>query len=101
MSSIRYSSRRARTLESIASLYEVRCDRTVKTLFMVSNFQFCEQEDDIRNSVEESQRLQQLYAPYLDLVVINEDFDSTFRRTAQALDSLSTDHQWVPVTWVY
>ncbi|XP_035714586.1 MAGUK p55 subfamily member 2 isoform X4 [Folsomia candida] len=80
MSSIRYSSRRARTLESIASLYE---------------------DDDARNSVEESQRLQQLYAPYYDLVVVNEDFDTTFRRVAQSLDSLSTDHQWVPVTWVY
>lgn len=59
------------------------------------------QEDDLRNSVEESQRLQQLYAPYYDLVVVNEDFDSSFRRVAQALDALSTDHQWVPVTWIY
>jgi len=80
MSSIRYSSRRARTLESVASLYE---------------------EEDSRLTAEESQRLQRLYGPYFDLVVINEDFDSTFRRVSQALDSLSTDHQWVPVTWVY
>jgi guanylate kinase len=79
-SSIRYSSRRARTFESFASIYE---------------------EEDLRQSVEESQRLQQLYAPYFDLVVVHEDFDSTFRKVAQALDSLSTDHQWVPVTWVY
>jgi len=55
----------------------------------------------MRNSVEESQRLQQLYAPYFDLVVVNEDFDTTFRTVAQALDSLSTDHQWVPVSWIY
>ncbi|ODM94967.1 MAGUK p55 subfamily member 2 [Orchesella cincta] len=79
-SSIRHSSRRARTLESIASLYE---------------------EDDIRHSLEESHRLRQLYSPYFDLIVVNEDFDSTYRKCAQALDSLSIDHQWVPVTWVY
>ncbi|CAL8135551.1 unnamed protein product [Orchesella dallaii] len=79
-SSIRHSSRRARTLESIASLYE---------------------EDDIRHSLEESHRLRQLYSPYFDSIFVNEDFDSTFRKVAQALDSLSTDHQWVPVTWVY
>lgn len=80
MSSIRYSSRRARTLESIASLYE---------------------EEDSRQTVEESQRLQRLYAPYFDLVVVNEDFDTTFRRVSQALEALGTDHQWVPVSWVY
>lgn len=80
MSSIRYSSRRARTLESIASLYE---------------------DEDSRITVEESQRLRRMYGPYFDLVVVNEDFDTTFRRVSQALDSLSTDHQWVPVTWIY
>ncbi|CAG7678298.1 unnamed protein product [Allacma fusca] len=79
-SSIRYSSRRARTLESIASLYE---------------------EDDVRQTVEDSQSIQRLYSPYFDLVVVNEDFDETFRRVVQAIDSLNTDYQWVPVSWVY
>ncbi|KDR14827.1 MAGUK p55 subfamily member 6 isoform X2 [Zootermopsis nevadensis] len=79
-SSIRYSSRRARTLESLASLYE---------------------EEDLHQTVEESACLQRTYEKYIDLVVVNEDFDVTFRKVAEALEALSTEHQWVPVNWVY
>lgn len=79
-SSIRYSSRRARTLESLASLYE---------------------EDDLKRTVEESSLLQRTYEKYIDLVIINEDFDITFRKVVEALDTLATEHQWVPVNWVY
>lgn len=79
-SSIRYSSRRARTLESLASLYE---------------------EEDLRQTVEESAALQRAYQKYIDITITNEDFDVTFRKVVEALDALSTEHQWVPVNWVY
>lgn len=79
-SSIRYSSRRARTLESLASLYE---------------------EDDLRRTVEESSCLQRTYEKYIDIMIVNEDFDVTFRKVVEALEHLSTEHQWVPVNWVY
>ncbi|KAG7207514.1 hypothetical protein KM043_009146 [Ampulex compressa] len=76
-SSIRYSSRRARTLESLASLYE---------------------EDDLKSTLEESAALQRAYEKYIDLVIVNEDFDHTFRQAVAALDALATEHQWVPRT---
>ncbi|OAD60844.1 MAGUK p55 subfamily member 2 [Eufriesea mexicana] len=79
-SSIRYSSRRARTLESLASLYE---------------------EDDLKATLEESAALQRAYEKYIDLVIVNEDFDNTFRQVIAALDALATEHQWVPVNWIY
>ncbi|XP_014249613.1 MAGUK p55 subfamily member 6 isoform X2 [Cimex lectularius] len=79
-SSIRYSSRRARTLESLASLYE---------------------EDDLKRTVEESSMLQRAYEKYIDLVIVNEDFDITFRKVIEALEELSSKHQWVPANWVY
>ncbi|XP_067006977.1 protein PALS2 isoform X2 [Anabrus simplex] len=79
-SSIRYSSRRARTLESLASLYE---------------------EEDLRQTLEESACLQRSYEKYIDQVIVNEDFDVTFRKVVEALEMLSTEHQWVPVNWVY
>ncbi|KAL2745103.1 MAGUK p55 subfamily member 6-like isoform X3 [Vespula maculifrons] len=79
-SSIRYSSRRARTLESLASLYE---------------------EDDLKSTLEESAALQRAYEKYIDLVIVNEDFDQTFRQVIAALDALATEHQWVPVNWIY
>lgn len=79
-SSIRYSSRRARTLESLASLYE---------------------DDDLVSTVEESALLQRKYEKYIDAVIVNEDFDITFRKVIEALDALSHEHQWVPVNWIY
>lgn len=79
-SSIRFSSRRARTLESLASLYE---------------------DDDFVSTVEESMLLQRKYEKYIDLVVVNEDFDTTFRKVVEALESLSHEHQWIPVNWIY
>ncbi|KAK6622858.1 hypothetical protein RUM43_008705 [Polyplax serrata] len=79
-SSIRYSSRRARTLESLASIYE---------------------EDDLRRTLEESSCMQRTYDKYIDLTIVNEDFDVTFRKVIEALDKMSTEHQWVPVNWVY
>lgn len=79
-SSIRYSSRRARTLESLASLYE---------------------DDDLVSTVEESKFLQRKYEKYFDMVIVNEDFDETFRKVVEALDQLSHEHQWVPVNWIY
>ncbi|RZF38043.1 hypothetical protein LSTR_LSTR006442 [Laodelphax striatellus] len=79
-SSIRFSSRRARTLESLASVYE---------------------DDDLRRTVEESALLQRTYEKYIDLIIVNEDFDVTFRKVVEALDTLASEHQWVPVNWVY
>lgn len=79
-SSIRFSSRRARTLESLASLYE---------------------EDDLKSTLEESAALQRAYEKYIDMVIVNEDFDETFRQVVAALNALATEHQWVPVNWIY
>ncbi|XP_036320487.1 MAGUK p55 subfamily member 6 isoform X2 [Rhagoletis pomonella] len=79
-SSIRFSSRRARTLESLASLYE---------------------EDDLIATVEESSFVQRRYAKYFDMVIVNENFDSTFQQVVKVLDQMSHEEQWVPVDWIY
>lgn len=79
-SSIRFSSRRARTLESLTSLYE---------------------EEDFKNALEESARIQRTYEKYFDQIIINDDPDVTFRKVVEALEILSNQHQWVPVSWVY
>ncbi|CAB0005424.1 unnamed protein product [Nesidiocoris tenuis] len=79
-SSIRHSSRRARTLESLASLYE---------------------EDDLKRTVEESAMLQRSFEKYIDMVIVNEDFDVTFRKVVDAMSNLGSKHQWVPANWVY
>nr|XP_045609436.1 protein PALS2-like isoform X3 [Procambarus clarkii]XP_045609437.1 protein PALS2-like isoform X3 [Procambarus clarkii] len=79
-SSMRYSSRRARTLESLASLYE---------------------EDDFKRTMEDSAKLQRAYDKYFDLIIVNNDLHETYGEIMDAIDRLATEPQWVPVTWVY
>ncbi|XP_044006469.1 protein PALS2 isoform X2 [Aphidius gifuensis] len=58
-------------------------------------------EDDLKSTLEESAALQRAYEKYIDMVIVNEDFDETFRQVVAALDALATEHQWVPVNWIY
>lgn len=79
-SSIRFSSRRARTLESLASLYE---------------------EEDFKATLEDSARIQRQNEKYIDMVIVNSNTDTTYSKILDSLHSLSTNHQWVPVSWIY
>lgn len=79
-SSIRYSSRRARTMESLTSLYA---------------------EEDVVKNLEESARIQRAFANYFDLVTVNESHDQTYREVMDAWLALTVMDQWVPSTWVY
>eukprot|EP00095_Tigriopus_kingsejongensis_P011418 snap_masked-scaffold993_size72668-processed-gene-0.4 protein:Tk11418 transcript:snap_masked-scaffold993_size72668-processed-gene-0.4-mRNA-1 annotation:"AGAP008321-PA" len=79
-SSIRNSSRRARTLDSISSLYV---------------------EEDVMKNLEESARLERAYKAYFDMVVINESHDETYREVMEGLHSICVGDQWVPSTWVF
>ncbi|TRY75350.1 hypothetical protein TCAL_01639 [Tigriopus californicus] len=79
-SSIRNSSRRARTLDSISSLYV---------------------EEDVMKNLEESSRLERAYKAYFDMIVVNESHDETYRMVMEGLHSVSMGEQWVPSTWIY
>ncbi|XP_034825484.1 protein PALS2 isoform X2 [Maniola hyperantus] len=58
-------------------------------------------EEDMKQTLEESARVKRQYEKYIDLVLTNSNSDTTYARLMDALHSLSTDHQWVPVTWIY
>lgn len=79
-SSIRYSSRRAKTLESISSLYV---------------------EEDVMKNLEDSARMQRAFGSYFDMIVVNESHDQTFRTVMEAWYGSMTQDQWVPSTWVF
>jgi len=79
-SSLRHSSRRGRTLESLSSLYV---------------------EEDVVRNLEESAKLQRAYCNYFDLVVVNESWEETFQKVMNALDDVEHESSWVPSKWVY
>jgi len=79
-SSIRHSSRRGRTLESLSSLYV---------------------EEDVVKNLEESAKLQRAYSSFFDLVVVNESWEESYSKIINALDDVEHEPSWVPAKWVY
>ena len=71
--------------------------KIIHQLIYISYFQ----EEDIRKSIEESHRLHEEYQKYVDLEIVNDDFDKTFRTIMESLNKLATESQWVPLNWVY
>lgn len=51
--------------------------------------------------MDESERIQRAYSHYFDLSIVNDNLDGAYRSLKRALDRLNTDHQWVPVSWVF
>lgn len=58
-------------------------------------------EEDLKRALEDSASMQRTYDKYIDLVITNNDFDTTFRQIVEALEALTSEHQWVPVNWIY
>lgn len=45
--------------------------------------------------------MQAAYGHYFDLTIINDNLDETYRTVKAALETVSKNPQWVPVTWVF
>ncbi|XP_059386548.1 MAGUK p55 subfamily member 2-like isoform X1 [Carassius carassius] len=58
-------------------------------------------DSELKRTVDESERIQRAYSHYFDLSIVNDNLDGAYRSLRRALDRLSTDHQWVPVSWVF
>ncbi|XP_066263293.1 protein PALS2-like isoform X4 [Branchiostoma lanceolatum] len=58
-------------------------------------------DNDLKRTVEESARLERAYGHFFDLQITNDNLDVCYDKLQSAVDGLSTEPQWVPVTWVY
>lgn len=58
-------------------------------------------EKDFRATVEESAHIERTYKHYFDITIVNDNMDETYNRLRKAIESLSIQSQWVPVSWVY
>jgi len=58
-------------------------------------------EQDFRATLDESKRIERQFKQYFDLSIVNDNFDETYNKLCRAIEALSTQSQWVPVTWVY
>ncbi|XP_035660707.1 MAGUK p55 subfamily member 6-like isoform X3 [Branchiostoma floridae] len=83
----------APTVETLKEMHEqARAEgATTKTLT----------DNDLKRTVEESARLERAYGHFFDLQITNDNLDVCYEKLQSAVDGLSTEPQWVPVTWVY
>ncbi|XP_027032704.1 MAGUK p55 subfamily member 2b isoform X4 [Tachysurus fulvidraco] len=56
---------------------------------------------ELKRTVEESERIHRAYGHYFDLTIVNDNLDGAYRSLKVALERLTTEHQWVPVSWVF
>ncbi|PAA60778.1 hypothetical protein BOX15_Mlig021265g2, partial [Macrostomum lignano] len=58
-------------------------------------------DEDFRRSIQESIRIERSYRHLFDAVLICDNFDACCEQLETLLDSLSREHQWLPVSWLY
>lgn len=76
---------------------------TVFTILSLKHFSLTHsfQDSELKRTVDESERIKRAYGHYFDLCIINDGLEAAFRSLRLALEKLSTEHQWVPVSWVF
>lgn len=62
---------------------------------------FPPQDEELQRTCEESAKIQAAYGQYFDLSIVNDNLDETYRTVKAALETVSKNPQWVPVTWVF
>lgn len=59
------------------------------------------QDEELNRTCGESAKIQAAYGHYFDLSIVNDNLDETYRTVKAALETVSKNPQWVPVTWVF
>ncbi|CAG5115723.1 unnamed protein product [Candidula unifasciata] len=58
-------------------------------------------EDDFIKTVKESAQIEKQYGSYFDEIIVNDNFEETYRLLRKSLNDMRTKEQWVPVNWVH
>ncbi|XP_075879809.1 MAGUK p55 subfamily member 2a [Nelusetta ayraudi] len=58
-------------------------------------------DEELHRTCNESAKIQAAYGHYFDLSIVNDNLDETYRTAKAALETVSKNPQWVPVTWVF
>uniref|UniRef100_A0A669FBI0 MAGUK p55 scaffold protein 2a n=1 Tax=Oreochromis niloticus TaxID=8128 RepID=A0A669FBI0_ORENI len=58
-------------------------------------------DEELQRTCDESAKIQTAYGHYFDLSIVNDNLDETYRTVKAALETVSKNPQWVPVTWVF
>jgi calcium/calmodulin-dependent serine protein kinase len=70
----------------------------IKLNFNLAKMQY---DGSLERLAKESDMLRQAYGHFFDLTIINNDIGETIAKLENAIDTVHSTSQWVPVSWLY
>ncbi|XP_013088689.2 MAGUK p55 subfamily member 2-like [Biomphalaria glabrata] len=58
-------------------------------------------EDDFIATVKESAEIERKFNGYFDEIIVNDNFEETYRLLRKSLAEMTSKQQWVPVNWIH
>ena len=58
------------------------------------------QDDDFKEMLQSSAKMESTYAPFIDIVLINDDLEQTVGDLCQIITNMDFKPQWVNAAWV-
>ncbi|XP_076009896.1 protein PALS2-like [Genypterus blacodes] len=80
-------------LDTLRAMHKAVVDAGLTTKLLTEN--------DLKKTVDESARIRRAYSHYFDLTIVNDNLDMAFDKLQETVERLSTEPQWVPVSWVF
>ena len=57
------------------------------------------QEEEFIRTVKDSQEIERQYKGSFDEMIVNDDFEQTYRTICHLMDDQLRQHRWIPVEW--
>ena len=57
------------------------------------------QEEEFIRTVKHSQEIERKYKGSFDEMIVNDDFEETYRTICHMMDEQLKQHRWIPVEW--
>ncbi|KAI5726600.1 hypothetical protein M8J76_005360 [Diaphorina citri] len=57
-------------------------------------------DEDLKDTIEKAREMEEKYGKYFDMVIINQDNESSYQKIIEQVNNLEREPQWVPSTWV-
>ena len=51
--------------------------------------------------MKESGKIEKQFNNYFDEIIVNDNFEETYRLIRKSLNDMTSKQQWVPVNWVH
>ncbi|CAL1530096.1 unnamed protein product [Lymnaea stagnalis] len=58
-------------------------------------------EENFITTMKESAEIEKKFNGYFDEIIVNDNFEETYRLLRKSLNEMTTKQQWVPVNWVH